>query len=52
MLTGNKKQAYNTLKSLRPANRAMLVEDENGKLLMNSVEVLHRWIQYCDGLFN
>ena len=52
--TGNSKQAYNTLKALTKTSlpKAAVIEDTDGKLLTDNNDVLRRWTEYCDGLYN
>ena len=54
MKAGNSKQAYDTLKSLTKSSqlRAAVIEDKECKLLTDGEEVLKRWTEYCDGLYN
>ena len=54
METGNSKQTYNTLKTRTRTSqsRAAVIEDKDGKLLTNSEEVLKRWTDYSNGLYN
>ncbi|XP_076443965.1 uncharacterized protein LOC143282251 [Babylonia areolata] len=54
MEAGNSKRAYSTLKTLTKTSqpRSAVIEDKDGKLLTDSEEVLKRWTEYCDGLYN
>ena len=54
MRTGNSKEAYATLKALTRSSqpRPVAIEDKHGKLLTDGEDVLKRWTEYCDGLYN
>ena len=54
LLTGNSKAAYATLKALVKTSqlRATAIEDKNGQLLIDNTNVLSRWTEYCEGLYN
>ena len=54
MSRGNSKTAYNVLKMLTTTSkpRAMVIDDKDGKLLTDQDEVLKRWTEYCDELYN
>ncbi|PIK45030.1 hypothetical protein BSL78_18122 [Apostichopus japonicus] len=54
MKTGNSKHAYNSLKALtKPTQpRAAIIEDRYGNLLTDNNDVLKRWTEYCNDLYN
>ncbi|XP_076454867.1 uncharacterized protein LOC143289703 [Babylonia areolata] len=54
MEAGNSKRAFSTLKTLTKTSqpRSAVIEDKDGMLLTDSEEVLKRWTEYCDGLYN
>ena len=54
MMTGNSKEACNTLKALTKTRQHMsaVIEDSSGNTLMENTAVLNRWTEYCSGLYN
>ncbi|XP_076436542.1 uncharacterized protein LOC143276040 [Babylonia areolata] len=54
MEAGNSKRAYDILKTLTKTSqpRSAVIKDKDGKLLTDSEEVLKRWTEYCDSLYN
>ena len=54
MMAGNSRKAYTTLKTLSKAKKptATVIEDKEGKTLTESEEVLKRWTEYCESLYN
>ena len=54
MMSGNSKEAYNTLKALTKIQQRKLavVKDSSANILMESTAVLNQSIEYCSGLYN
>ena len=54
MQSGNSKQAYDTLRTLTKTSQARtpVIEDKEGKLLIDSGDILKRWTEYCSSLYN
>ena len=54
MVTGDSKAAYNTLKVLTKTSqpRTAVIDNKDGKLLTDKDQVLERWTEYCNGLYN
>lgn len=54
MAKGNSKQAFDTLKKITrtQVNKTSAIEDANGTLLTENEEVLKRWTEYCEELYN
>ncbi len=54
MKTGNSKHAYDILKAVtKPTQpRAAIIEDRDGNLLTDNNDVLKRWTEYCNDLYN
>ena len=54
MMSGNGKEAYNTLKAFTKAQRheTAVIEDSSGNILTESPAVLNRWTEYCSDLYN
>ena len=54
MASGNSKTAYRVLRTLTTTNqpRATVIDDKDGKLLTDQDQVLKRWTEYCDELYN
>ena len=54
MMSGNSKEAYNTLKALTKTQqrKSAVFEDSSGNILMESTDVLNQWTEYCSGLCN
>ena len=54
MMSGNSKEAYNTLKALTKTQQHKLaaIEDSSGNILMESTAILNQWTEYCSGLYN
>ena len=54
MEQGNSKQAYETLKKLTKTqqHKTTVIEDSKGELLTEETEVLNRWTEYCQELYN
>ena len=53
MMSGNSKEACNTLKALTKTqqHKSAVIEDSNGNILTESTAVLNRWIEYCGSLY-
>ena len=53
MMTGNSKEAYNTLKTFTRTQqrKSAVIEDSSGNILTESSAVLNRWTEYCSGLY-
>ena len=53
-MSGNSKEAYNTLKALTRTQQhaSAVLEDSSGNILTESTAVLSRWIEFCGGLYN
>ena len=53
-MSGNSKEAYNTLKTLikTQQDKSAVVEDSGGNIVMESTAVLNHWTEYCSGLHN
>ena len=54
MMSGNSKEAYNSLKALTKTQqqKSAVTEDSSGNILMESTAVLNRWTEYCSGIYN
>ena len=54
MMSGNSKEAYNTLKALTKTqqHKSAVIEDSSGNILTKNTAVLNRWTEYCSGLYN
>ena len=54
MMSGNSKEAYNTIKALTKTqqHKSAVIEDSSGNILTESTAVLNRWTEYCNGLNN
>ena len=54
MMSGNRKEAYNTLKALTKTHQheSAVVEGRYGNILTESTDVLNRWAEYCSGLYD
>ena len=54
MMTGNSKEAYNTLKTLTRTqqHKSAVIEDSSGNILTESTDVLKGWTEYYNGLYN
>ena len=54
MISGNSKEAYNTLKALTKTqqHKSAVIEDSSGNILTKNTAVLNRWTEYCSGLYN
>ena len=54
ILSGNNKEAYNTLEALNKTqqHKSAVIEDSSGNILTESTAVLNRWTEYCSGLYN
>ena len=48
MMSGNSKEAYNTLKALTETQqrKSAVIEDSGGNILTESTAVLNRWTEY------
>ena len=53
-MSGNGKEAYNTLKALTKTQQheSAVIEESSGNILTESKAVLYRWTEYCSGLHN
>ena len=53
-MSGNSKEAYNTLKALTETQqrKSAVIEDSGGNILTESTAVLNRWTEYCSGIRN
>ena len=51
-MSGNSKQAYNTLKALSKTQqrKSEVIEDSRNDILTESTAVFNRWTEYCSGL--
>ena len=54
MMSGNSKEAYNTLKALTKTqqHKSTVIGDSSENILTESKAVLNRWTDYCSGLCN
>ena len=54
MMSGNSKEAYNTLKALTKIqqHKSAVIEDSSENILTESIVVLNRWTEYCSVLYN
>lgn len=54
MEAGNTKEAYRTLKALTKSNQTKpnVIKDQDGNLLTDNEEVMKRWTEYCNDLYN
>ena len=54
MMSGNSKEAYNTLKALTKTqqHKSAVIEDSSENILTESIVVLNRWTEYGSGLYN
>ena len=54
MMSGNSKEACNTLKALTKAqqHKSAAIEGSSGNILTENTAVLNRWAEYCNGLYN
>ena len=54
MMSGNSKEAYNTIKVLPKTqeHKLAVIKDSGGNILTESTAVLNRWTEYCGGLYN
>ena len=52
MMSGNSKEAYNTLKALTKTqqHKSAVIEDSSGNILTESTAVLNRWTEYFSDL--
>ena len=52
MMSGNSKEAYNTLKALTKTQEhtSAVIKDSRGNILTDSTAVLNQWTEYCSGL--
>ena len=52
MMSGNSKEAYNTLKAVTKTqqHKSAVTEDSSGNILTKSTAVLNRWTEYCSNL--
>ena len=50
----NSEKAFDTLKKLtrKQQHKATVIEDRNGSLLTDNADVLTRWTEYCQELYN
>ena len=53
-MSGNSKQAYDTLKALTKTkqHKSAVIKDSNGNILTESTAVLNWSTEYCLGLYN
>ena len=49
-MSGNSKEAYNTLKTKQ--QKSAIIEDSSGNIQMESTALLNPWTEYCSGLYN
>ena len=51
MMSGNSKEAHNTLKALTKTqqHKSAVIEDSSGNILTESTAVLNRRTEYCTG---
>ena len=51
-MSGNSKEAYNTLKALTKTqqNKSAVTEDSSGNIPKEGTAVLNWWTECCDGL--
>ena len=54
MMSGNSKEAYNTLKALTKTQqrKSIDIEDNSGNILTEGTAVLYWWTKYCSDLYN
>ncbi|GFR93167.1 endonuclease-reverse transcriptase [Elysia marginata] len=54
MLSGRSKQAFSTLKMLTKTfqPKVNLIEDKDGRLLTDDEDIMQRWSEYCNDLYN
>ena len=54
ILSGNNKEAYNTLEALNKTqqHKSAVIEDYSGNTLTENTAVLNQWTEYCSGLYN
>ena len=54
VMSGNRKEAYNTLKALTKTqqHKSAAIEGSSGNILTENTAVLNRWAEYCNGLYN
>ena len=53
-ISGNSKEAYNTLKALRKTQQyqSAVIGESRGNILTESTVFLNQWTEYCSGLYN
>ena len=54
MMSGNRKEAYNTLKAVTKTQQhwSAVIKDNSGNIPMESTAVLNQWTECCSGLYD